>query len=190
LSSDPSILEFPNQTAWEAWLHANHANSSGTWVRLAKKSSGARSLAYAEALESALCYGWIDAQKKAETSIAWLQRFTPRGAKSIWSKINRQKALALIDSGRMQPAGLLEIERARKDGRYEAAYDSPRTATVPADLQVALDQSPGAKAFFATLNSANRYAILFRLQTAKKPETRARRILRFIAMLENHETFH
>jgi uncharacterized protein YdeI (YjbR/CyaY-like superfamily) len=157
---------------------------------LAKKASGVQSISYGEALEVALCHGWIDARKKGESETTWLQKFTPRASKSIWSKINREKAIALAKAGRMKPAGLAQMERARKDGRWEAAYDSPSNATAPPDLQTALDQNPRAKAFYATLDSQNRYAILFRIQTAKKPETRVRRIQRFVEMLENNEKLH
>jgi uncharacterized protein YdeI (YjbR/CyaY-like superfamily) len=184
------ILLFPRREAWLAWLEANHGTAAGVWLRLAKKESALQSLTYAEALEEALCYGWIDAQKKPESQQAWLQRFTPRRPKSIWSKVNREKAVALIEAGRMQPAGLDQVERARKDGRWEAAYDSPSKAEVPADLEAALARNARAEAFFATLDRANRYAILWRIQTAKKAETRARRIGEFIEMLQKHEKLH
>lgn len=184
------VLPFEDQEAWVEWLHANHGTSPGLWLRLAKKDSGLRSVTHAQALEAALCFGWIDGQRKSEDERHFLQRFTPRSARSIWSKINRDKALALIDQGRMQPAGLREVERAKTDGRWDAAYDSFSTATVPDDLQAALDGEPRAKAFFATLNSRNRYAVLFRVQTAKKPETRARRIRQFVEMLARHEKIH
>jgi uncharacterized protein YdeI (YjbR/CyaY-like superfamily) len=187
---DPPILLFEHQQAWEEWLLQNHREATGVWLRLAKKGSGIRSLTHAEALESALCYGWIDAQKKPESAGAWLERFTPRGKRSIWSKINRQKATALIECGRMRDSGLKEVLRAKKDGRWEQAYDSPRNATVPEDFQAALDKSAKAKAFFATLESRNRYAILFRIQTVKKAETRTRKISEFIAMLEKQEKIH
>lgn len=147
-------------------------------------------MSYAEALELALCYGWIDGQKKSDGGGYWLQRFTPRSARSIWSKINRDKALALIASGQMQPAGLQEVERAKSDGRWQAAYDSARTAVIPEDLQQALAASPAAQAFFATLNAQNRYAILFRIQTAKKAETRAKRIAAFTQMLSEQKKLH
>lgn len=159
-------------------------------MRIAKKASGARSVTYTEAVEIALCYGWIDAQKRPESETAWLQRFMPRRQRSIWSKINREKALALIASGQMKPAGLEEVERAKQDGRWEAAYDSPKTATMPPDFHKALNRNPRAKAFFSTLSAANRYAILWRIQTAKKAETRDRRIRSFIEMLEKGETIH
>jgi len=149
-----------------------------------------QSLTYSEALEVALCYGWIDAQKKSESENTWLQKFTPRTKKSIWSRINREKALALIQAGEMKPAGLKAIESAKADGRWDAAYDSPSRATVPPDLQAALDRNARAKDFFATLDGANRYAVLFRIQTAKRADTRAKRIDRFIKMLENKEKLH
>ncbi len=189
-AAPPQILDFSNRHDWGKWLETNHGGSSGMWVRLAKKGSGAPSVTYAEALEVALCYGWIDAQKRAESGQAWLQRFMPRKPRSIWSKINREKALALIANGQMKPAGLAEVERAKQDGRWESAYDSPSTATVPPDLQKELNKSPRAKAFFATLSATNRYAILWRIQTAKRAETRAKRIRTFIEMLEKGETIH
>jgi uncharacterized protein YdeI (YjbR/CyaY-like superfamily) len=187
---DPSTILFPNQKAWEAWLRTNHATSSGVWLRLAKKGSPVQSVSYAEALEAALCYGWIDAQKKPESEHAWLQRFTLRRPKSIWSKVNREKAAALIKAGRMRPAGLDQVARAKQDGRWDAAYDSPANAEVPDDLAAALDRNAPAKAFFQTLDRANRYAVLWRIQTVKKAETRARRIREFVAMLERHEKLH
>jgi len=159
-------------------------------MRLAKKSSGAASVTYAEAIEVALCHGWIDGQKKPFDERYWLQRFTPRTRTSIWSKINREKALALIASGEMKPFGLEEIERARRDGRWEGAYDSARTAVPPEDFLAALDRNARAKAFFATLDGQNRYAVLFRIQTAKKAETRAKRIRTFVAMLAKRERLH
>jgi len=187
---DRTPVLFPDQTAWIAWLHGHHAASPGLWLRLAKKGSPIQSVSYAEALEAALCYGWIDAQKKGESEQAWLQRFTPRRDKSIWSKINREKAVALIEAGRMQPAGLQQVARAKRDGRWDAAYDSPVAAEVPEDLQAALDRNTAAQAFFRTLDRANRYAILWRIQTVKKAETRARRIRQFVEMLERHEKVH
>ena len=185
----PTLL-FSKQKDWADWLRKNHAKSSGVWLKLAKKNSGIQSVSYAEALETALCYGWIDGQKKSYDESFWLQKFTPRGAKSIWSKINKAKAGELIKSGRMKPAGLNAVERAKQDGRWDAAYDSPSVSTVPPDFQARLNKSAKAKAFFATLNSANRYAILFRIQTAKKAETRARKIEQFIEMLERKEKLH
>jgi uncharacterized protein YdeI (YjbR/CyaY-like superfamily) len=188
--SDLPILLFPTPADWAAWLADNHAGARGVWLQLAKKGSGIQSVTYAEALDVALCYGWIDGQKQALDDAFWLQKFTPRGAKSIWSKINCTKAEALIAAGQMQPAGLREVERAQQDGRWAAAYDSQRTATVPEDFQAALDQNETAHAFFKTLNSANRYAILFRIQNAKTPATRAKRIEQFVQMLARHEKLH
>lgn len=187
--SDPT-LAFTNQAEWASWLEINGSVISGVWLRLAKKTAHQQTVSYAEALESALCHGWIDGQKKAESEHYWLQRFTPRAAKSIWSKINKAKAEALISAGRMHPAGLREIDRAKKDGRWERAYSSASKATIPDDLQKALDANKKAKAFFATLNSSNRYAILFRIQNVKKAETRARKISQFIEMLANGEKLH
>ena len=194
-SSKPPAAELPimlfvDTEAWAAWLDLHHAASPGLWLRLAKKDAEISSISYTQALDLALCYSWIDSHKKGYDAESWLQKFSPRKAKSIWSKVNCAKAEALISSGQMQPAGLAEVERARQDGRWEAAYDSQRNASVPADLQAALDASPEAAAFFATLSSVNRYAILFRVQTAKKAETRARRIQQFMAMLELHETIY
>lgn len=183
-------LTFASQTEWESWLGQNGSTSSEAWLRLAKKGTGQRTVTYEQALESALCYGWIDGQKKAESEQYWLQRFTPRSAKSIWSKLNKDRAEALIAAGRMRPPGMCEIERARKDGRWKAAYTSASNSIVPDDLQMALDANPGAKIFFATLNSRNRYAILFRIQNAKRPETRVRKIEEFVDMLNRGETFH
>lgn len=189
-AKDLPMLLFAQPDDWATWLDQNHASSPGVWLQLAKKASGVQSISYAEALDVALCYGWIDGQKKSYDQSSWLQKFTPRGTKSIWSKVNREKALLLIDSGRMRPAGLAAVESARKDGRWDAAYDSQSAASVPDDLQAELDRNPAAKAFFATLNSRNRYAILFRIQTAKKAETRAKRIQEFVGMLERHETLY
>lgn len=184
------VLRFPDPKAWSAWLEEHHAASSGIWLRIAKKGSGVASVTYAEALEVALLYGWIDGQKKSFDEASWVQKFTPRGARSIWSKINREKAEAFIASGRMKPAGLAAVEQARQNGRWDAAYDRQGAAEVPDDLQAALDASPRAKAFFATLNSVNRYAILFRIQTVKKAETRAKKIQQFVKMLEEEKKIH
>lgn len=188
--SELEILLFEDAGKWLAWLEANHATSRGVWLRLAKKASTLESVSYAEALEVALCFGWIDGQKKTYDADSWLQKFTPRASKSLWSQVNREKALQLIESGRMRPAGLHEVERARQDGRWEAAYQPASVAEVPDDFAAQLDSHPAAKEFFATLNKANRYAILFRIQTAKKAETRAKRIEQFIAMLEKGEKIH
>jgi len=189
-SAPGAIRGFKTRKDFAAWLEKNHKTSPALWVRIAKKNSGVSSITYAEGVEVALCYGWIDAQKLPEDETAWLQRFMPRRPRSIWSKVNREKVLALIASGEMKPTGLEEIERARKDGRWEAAYDSPSAAAVPADFEKELDRHPKAKAFYKTLNRANSYAILWRLQTAKKAETRAKRMRSFIEMLEKGETLH
>jgi uncharacterized protein YdeI (YjbR/CyaY-like superfamily) len=188
--SDVTAVEFAHRKAWAAWLDKNHSKSAGIWVGLAKKAASTESVSYSEALEVALCYGWIDGQKKSEGKSAWLQKFIPRAKKSKWSKINRKKALALIEDGRMKPAGLQAIERAKADGSWDAAYDSPSTATVPGDLQVALDKNPRAKTFFSTLDSRNRYAVLYRIQTVKKAETRSRKIRQFVEMLARNEKLH
>lgn len=181
---------FERQPDWTAWLNKNHTSSPGVWLQLAKKGAEVTSVSYDEAVEIALCFGWIDGQKQAHSDQFWLQKFTRRSAKSIWSKINRDKALALIKAKKMKPAGLKEVERAKLDGRWDAAYDSSSKATVPCDFQSALDGNARAKAFFGTLDSRNRYAVLFRIQTAKKAETRAKRISQFVLMLERHEKVH
>ncbi len=188
--NDLPILLFTSQGEWEAWLQEHHAASRGVWLRHAKKASGLQSVSYAEALDIALCYGWIDGQKKSYDESSWLQKWTPRGLKSIWSKVNREKIQQLTERGRMQPAGIAAVEAAKQDGRWDAAYDSPSQAMVPDDFQAALDRHPQASAFFATLNSQNRYGILWRIQTAKKRETRAKRIQQFIELLERHETLY
>ena len=159
-------------------------------MKFAKKGSGATTVTYAEALEVALCYGWIDAQVKRFDETYYLQRFTPRRKRSTWSKINRDAATRLIESGAMKPPGLAEVERAKADGRWDAAYDSASTATVPEDLERALERHARAREFFATLSSQNRYAMLYRIQAAKRPETRARRIEQFVEMLARGETLH
>ncbi len=189
LPQDLPIHEFDSQQAWDHWLEAHHATSRGLWLKIAKKDAGIASVSYQEALESALCYGWIDGQKRPCDGQFWLQRFTPRGRRSKWSRVNRDKALELIRQGRMKPAGQAQVEQAQRDGRWDAAYEPPsvlaqRPASMPDDLQRALDEHPVARAFFATLNSRNRYAILYRLQDAKRPETRARRLEQFVAMLD------
>ena len=183
-------LAFESAEAFETWLAREHASSDGIWIRFAKKASGIPTVVYAEAVEASLRYGWIDGQVKRLDDDFYIQRFTPRRARSRWSKINRAKAEALIARGAMEPAGLAEVERAKADGRWAAAYDAPSTATVPEDLRTALDADRRASAFFETLDANNRYAILHRIQEAKKPETRARRIETFVAMLSRGETIH
>lgn len=184
------VLTFASATDWEAWLAEQHAISRGIWLKIAKKDSGIASVNYTEALDGALCYGWIDGQRCALDAQYFLQKFTPRGRRSRWSKINREKVAALEAHGRMQPAGQAEVERAQQDGRWQSAYDSPRTASVPEDLQRELDANPGAAAFFATLSSVNRYAILYRINDARRPQTRARRISTFIEMLTEGRVLH
>ena len=181
---------FKDRKAWETWLRKNFASSRGVWVRLAKKVADLKSADRADILEVALCYGWIDGQARRYDDESWLQKFCPRGPRSIWSKINRESARALIKNKKMQPAGLAAIARAKENGQWDAAYDSPKSAEPAADFLAALNQNPKAKAFFATLKGQNRYAVLFRIQTAKKPETRQRRIDQFVAMLAKKETFH
>jgi uncharacterized protein YdeI (YjbR/CyaY-like superfamily) len=184
------VLGFEDAAGWEAWLARHHATSKGLWLKMAKKATGVRSVDYPQALDAALCWGWIDGQRRGLDAGAFLQRFTPRGKRSIWSKVNREKVAALIASGRMQPPGLAEVQRAQADGRWEAAYDSPSRATVPPDLEAALAANPRARAFFATVSATNRYAVLHRVHTAKKPETRARRITLFVDMLARGEVVH
>jgi uncharacterized protein YdeI (YjbR/CyaY-like superfamily) len=186
----PDIKRFASAAAWERWLAKNHATSPGLWIRIAKKSSGVKSVAYPEVLDVALCYGWIDGMRKAEDETFFLQRFTPRTKRSIWSKINREKVAGLASAGRMQAAGLAEVARAKADGRWETAYDSVRNAVVPDDLQRFLDENVRARRFFESLTSQNRYAILFRLATAKRPETRAKRFAQFTGMLKRGEKIY
>jgi uncharacterized protein YdeI (YjbR/CyaY-like superfamily) len=183
-------LAFADARAFDAWLRKNHASSSGLWLKLAKKGAGVPSVSYAEAVEVALSWGWIDGQKKGHDDRFWLQRFCPRGKKSLWSKINREKAQALIAAGKMQPPGLAEVERAKSDGRWDAAYDSPSGSTLPDDFARALAKNARAATFFAGIDAANRYAMLWRVQTAKKAETRARHIETFVAMLARGELLH
>ncbi|HEY4241179.1 MAG TPA: YdeI/OmpD-associated family protein [Kofleriaceae bacterium] len=181
-----AILEFARVGEWAAWLASNHGRSQGVLLRIAKNGA----LTYAAALDVALAWGWIDSQKRALDADAWLQRFSPRRAKSPWSKINCTKAEALIAAGAMEAPGLAEVERAKRDGRWDRAYDGARAASVPEDLAAAFARSARARAFFETLDGANRYAILYRVQTAKQPETRAARIERFVEMCARHETLH
>jgi uncharacterized protein YdeI (YjbR/CyaY-like superfamily) len=190
MADDLPILLFASPGELEAWLDDNHAAAEGVWLKIAKKGSGVESVTYAEALELALCFGWIDSQKRGFDERHFLQRFTPRRPRGKWSQINREKAEGLIAGGAMRPTGLAEVEAAKADGRWEAAYAGQRKAEVPADLQRELDENEAARKFFAELDSANRYAILYRLQEAKKPETRERRLRKFVAMLERGEKVH
>jgi uncharacterized protein YdeI (YjbR/CyaY-like superfamily) len=184
------VVSFESTDAWDAWLTAHAADSPGVWLKIAKKGSAGRSISYSDALDVALCHGWIDGQKGRLDDEYWLQRFTPRKPGSKWSKINTERAAALIASGRMKPAGLHEVERAQGDGRWEQAYESQSRVTVPEDLARALAANQRARAFFATLDSTNRYAILYRIGTAKRPETRAKRIDAFVAMLSEHKKIY
>jgi uncharacterized protein YdeI (YjbR/CyaY-like superfamily) len=181
---------FKTQAHWHAWLEKNHEDLKGLWLHFAKKESGAVTVTYDEALETALCFGWIDGQLRTHDEKTFVRKFTPRRARSIWSKVNRAKAENLIKAGRMKPPGLGAIERAREGGEWDGAYDSSRTATVSPEFQAALDKSKNAAAFFTKLDGANRYAMLWRIQTARSPETRAKRIAEIIAMLKKKETFH
>jgi uncharacterized protein YdeI (YjbR/CyaY-like superfamily) len=190
VDDDLPRLRFASAAEWEAWLERNHAARDGVWIEIAKKGTGIDSVRYPEALESALCFGWIDGRREALDERHFLQRYTPRRSRSRWSKINRATAERLIAEGRMRPAGLAEVERAKADGRWDAAYEGQRRMTVPDDLQRELDARPQAMASFGQLSSQNRYAILYRLQDAKRPETRARRLATFVAMLEAGETIH
>ncbi len=184
------IVTFKSPAAFRGWLAKNHAQSDGIWLRIYKKGASELSVTYAQALDQALCYGWIDGQKQKFDQTSWLQRFTPRRPRSGWSKINTQHAERLMKSGEMTPAGLKAIEAAKLDGRWKAAYDSPGNAAPPDDFLRELNKNRKAKAFFETLNKRNTYAIVYRLQTAKKPETRTKRIQQFVAMLARHEKLH
>jgi len=190
MADDLPILLFAGPVDLEAWLDANAATSPGLWLKIAKKGASEPSVTYAEALELALCFGWIDSQKRGLDDTHFLQRFTPRRPRGRWSKINRQKAEALEAAGALRPAGAAEVAAAKADGRWEAAYEGQRTAAIPDDLQRELDANPTAAAAFANLDSANRYAITYRLAEAKKPETRERRLRKFLAMLERGEKIH
>jgi len=184
------ILSFRSSAHFRKWLEENHRQSKGVWLRIFKKGSGKVSITYSEALEEALCFGWIDGQKQRRDELSWLQHFTPRRPKSGWSRINTQHAARLVKAGRMTPRGQAEIDAAKRDGRWTAAYNSPRNATFPEEFLTALRKDGKAKEFFESLNKANRYAIAYRLQTAKKPETRQRRMEMILAMLARREAFH
>lgn len=184
------ILAFTNADAFEQWLQFQPENSPGLWVKFAKAGTGIPSVTKAEAIDAALCYGWIDGQLDNYNDQHWLVRFTPRKPRSKWSQVNRRRATELVEAGRVRERGMAQIEAAQADGRWDAAYAPASTADVPTDLQAALDANPQAAAFFATLTGANRYAILYRIRAVKKPETRARKIAGFVAMLERRETVH
>lgn len=184
------IQSFPTPAKFRAWLKKHHSRPGGFWLRIFKKGSGEKSITYAEALDEALCHGWIDGQKKSLDAVSWLQKFTPRRRASGWSRVNTAHAERLITAGRMMSAGLAQVDAAKADGRWTAAYDSPRNAMPPEDFLAALEKTAEARAFFATLNRANVYAIVYRLQTAKKPETRAKRMAAILGMLARGEKFH
>jgi uncharacterized protein YdeI (YjbR/CyaY-like superfamily) len=184
---DLPILPFASRGAWEVFLEEQHAPSDRLWLKIAKKGSGIESVTYGQAVEVALCYGWIDGQARRFDEYYYLQRFTPRRPRSKWSKVNREKVTALMERGEIKAAGLREVERARADGRWDAAYDSPSTATVPEDLLRELEKNEQASEFFSELDGRNRYAILYQIQDAKRPETRARRIAKYVAMLAERE---
>ncbi|WP_220198719.1 YdeI/OmpD-associated family protein [Ktedonospora formicarum] len=185
-----STIAFADEQSWETWLAEHHADTPGLWLKLAKKQSGIPSITYAEALQVALCYGWIDGQKATVDEQYWLQKFTPRRPRSIWSKVNREHIEKLIASGRMQAAGLRQVELAQADGRWDAAYTSQSKSSIPPDLQVELERNPQAQAFFDSLNSRNRFAIIHRVETTKKPETRAAHIQKFIVMLNQGQKIY
>jgi uncharacterized protein YdeI (YjbR/CyaY-like superfamily) len=184
------ILQLASPEEWEAWLDAEHAGSDGVWLKFAKKGSGVTTVLYPEALDVALCFGWIDSQVMTLDERFYLQKFTPRRSKSKWSKINVEKIEALTKAGRMRPAGLEQVELAKADGRWDAAYSSPANMTEPPDLKKALKASPKAAEFWATLNKSNRFAAIYQLEDAKKPETRERRLAKFIGMFERGEKLY
>ncbi len=184
------VLSFETAGDWETWLDSHHASADGVWLKFAKKDSSIPSVSFPDALLLAMCYGWIDSRREPFDGIYYLQKYTPRRPKSRWSKLNRERAEELIAAGRMQPAGLREVEAARADGRWDAAYEPQSRIAIPEDLQAELDRNLDAQEFFATLNSANRYAFLYRIQSAKKPETRAARIAKFVEMLANGDKIY
>ena len=188
--ADLDEMAFASSDDWEGWLERHHADSPGLWVKIAKKGSGVETVSYPQVVELALCFGWIDGQRQKVDDVYFRQRLTPRAPRSKWSKINCDKAEALIASGRMQPNGLQEVERAKADGRWDAAYDGQRTMEVPDDLALALRRNSRARKAFDGLDSRNRYAVLFRIHDAKRPETRARRIEQFVTMLAEGRTLH
>jgi uncharacterized protein YdeI (YjbR/CyaY-like superfamily) len=188
--NDLPILQFPDRHAWARWLEDEHGASPGVWLKIAKKASGIATVTHPEALEEAICYGWIDGQRAPHDEVFYLQRFTPRGPRSKWSQINRDKATKLVEQGRMKPAGLAQMEAAKRDGRWEAAYPPQSKQAIPEDFQRALEQNPAAYDFFKTLRGTRRYSFIYRIADAKRPETRARRIREFVAMLAERRTHH
>ena len=187
---DAEIHVFSSVAEWHAWLKKHHAKNTGVWLRIGKKNSGLVTVTYDEAVETALCHGWIDAIRKSYDAVSFVQRFTPRKARSIWSQVNRERVLALIKAGAMTPAGLAAVDVAKANGEWDRAYSPASTITEPKDLLTALRHSPRAKAFYKTLNARNRYAILHRLEKAAKPETRAKRLAQFVEMLERKEVVY
>lgn len=190
MTAELERLPFPSASAWRAWLQANHDGAAGVWLMIAKKGSGVESVTYDEAVDEALCFGWIDGQKAKHDDLYFLQRFTPRAKRSVWSKVNTERVARLIEAGKMNAAGLRQVEAAKADGRWDAAYAGQASAVVPEDLQRALDASPAAGRLFAQLDGTNRYAILYRIGSVKEPETRARKIAAFVEDLERGRTPH
>jgi uncharacterized protein YdeI (YjbR/CyaY-like superfamily) len=188
--SELPVLAFGSAAAWRDWLESEHPRSEGAWLKIAKKSASEPTVSYAQALDVALCFGWIDGQKRPLDEDYWLQRFTPRKPASRWSKINTEKAEALIAAGQMHAAGQAEVDQAKSDGRWQDAYAGQRASEVPDDLRAALDANPVAAAFFTTISSVNRYAIVYRIGSVKRPETRARKIAQYVQMLAEHKTIH
>lgn len=189
-TDNTSIKSFENANAWRRWLENNHAKEDGLWLQIFKKASKLPTVSYHEAVDESLCYGWIDGQKKKHDENSYLQKFTPRRPRSIWSKRNVEKVERFLKEKKMEPAGLAEIEKAKADGRWEKAYDSPKHMKIPDDFITALKKDKKAYNFFKTLNKTNTYAIGFRLQTAKKTETRERRMKKILEMMKNEEKFH
>ena len=187
---DYEIMAFPSAEAWEQWLGKNHAGTAGVWLRFFKKASGTASISYDEALLAALCFGWIDGQIKKHDEVSWIHKFVPRRPKSLWSKRNRGFVEQLIEAGKMSPSGLREVEAAKADGRWDGAYDSPSKMSVPKDFLMELAKNKKAKTFYEALNKANTYAITWRLQTARKPETRQKRMVAILEMLAKGQKFH
>ena len=187
---DQPIIPFASQQAWEQWLEQNHLEANGVWIQFYKKNSGIASVTYPEAVDSSLCYGWIDAQSKSIDELSYKQHFTPRRSKSIWSKRNIENIARLTEAGRMKPAGFKQVEAAQTDGRWQQAYDSPSNMTLPEDFAIELAKNERAFAFYNSLNKTNKYAIGWRIQTAKRPETKEKRMREILEMLERGEKFH
>ncbi len=187
---EAEVHTFASAGQWHAWLKKQHAKSTGVWLRIGKKNSGSITITYDDAVETALCHGWIDAIRKSYDAVSFVQRFTPRKPRSIWSQVNRERVIALAKAGAMMPAGLAAVEVAKANGEWDRAYSPASTITEPQDLLAALRKNPRAKAFYATINAQNRFAILHRLEKSAKPETRAKRLAKFVEMLERKEVLH